>query len=292
MRHELEKEIVLPNVTVELATISWSTASRSPVHASHALFQRLSRNHSPLRLGNLSALDLLPRFQSVGFLPAGSSVPLEPIEKPLRVLTCFYDPDYVSRQTGLERERLDRHIAALASLRNMRLEILMQDLHAELEQPGLAHELLMASIADMLLVEITRLVARLERKKPGRGVILALAPWQLLRIEERIKASATKGYPSLGELAQMCSVSEGHLARAFKASTGWQIHKYIAEQRIKAACDLLKQGGLGIEEVARQLGFSSASYFATAFRRKTGKTPSDFRRQALTDSAGAGAERS
>ena len=180
-------------------------------------------------------------------------------------------------------------MAALASLRNKRLEILMQDLHAELEQPGLAHEVLIASVADILLVEVTRLVAMLERKKPGRGVVLALAPWQLLRIEQRIKASATQGYPSLGELARMCSVSEGHLARSFKASTGWQIHKYIAEKRIKAACDLLKQGDVSIEEVARQLGFSSASYFATAFRRKTGKTPSDFRRQALAEAADTGA---
>jgi AraC family transcriptional regulator len=283
MQYELEKEIVLPHVRVNLATISWADPSRSPVHETHALFQRLSREHSPLRLGELSPFDLLPRVHAVGFLPAGTSVPLEPLERPLRVLTCFYDPDYVERCTGAGTGRLATRTAALASLRNKQLEILMQELHAEIEQPGRASELLIGSIADIMLVEIARFVARLERKGVCQGVSLALAPWQLLRIEERINASPEKGYPMLSELAELCSISQGHLARAFKVSTGWQIHKYVAEQRVKAAMEMLGQKELRCEEVARRLGFSSPAYFSTAFRERTGKTPSDYRRQAMAE---------
>jgi AraC-like DNA-binding protein len=286
MLHELEKEIVLPHVTVNLSTINWSTSSRSPVRNTHALFQRLSRDHSPLRLGAMSAFDLLPRMHAVGFLPAGTTVPLEPIGKPLRVLTCFFDPEYVERCTGMGTARLDAFTSALAVLRNKRLEILMQDLHAEIVRPGPSSEFLIAAIADIMLVEVARFVIQLERKGRRQGIALALAPWQLLRIEERINAAPSKGYPSLGELAELCGVSEGHLARAFKASTGWQLHKYIAEQRIKAATEMLAQGELSCEDVAHRLGFSSAGYFSTVYRSKTGKTPSEFRRQALAERHG------
>lgn len=283
MLHELEKEVVLPHVTVNLSTINWSTPSRSPTRSTHALFQRLSRDHSPLRLGSMSAFDLLPRMHAVGFLPAGTTVPLDPIGKPLRVLTCFFDPAYVERCTGMGTARLDAFTAALAVLRNKRLEILMQDLHAEIVQPGPSSEFLIGAIADIMLVEVARFVIRLERKGRTQGIALALAPWQLLRIEERITAAPQKGYPGLGELAELCGVSEGHLARAFKASTGWQLHKYVAEQRLKAAAEMLGQEVFSCEEVARRLGYSSAGYFSTVFRGKTGKTPSEFRRQALAE---------
>lgn len=293
MRYELEKEIVLPHVSVELATITWAERDKSPPRETHALFQRLSRGHSALRLGDLSAFDLLPRAHSVGFLPAGSSVPLEPIEKPLRVLSCFYDPDYVEAHTGLSREVLTRHSAALAVLRTKRLEIRMQELHSELDQPGSAHEFLVEALTNVMLVDIARIVDQLGRKRGGQPIVLALAPWQLLRIENRIKASLDRGYPSLGELAGLCGVSEGHLARAFKVSTGWQIQKYVAQERIRTASKLLAEGELSCEAIAGRLGYSSPAYFSNAFRRMTGKSPSEFRRQAIApegarDAAGAG----
>jgi len=106
----------------------------------------------------------------------------------------------------------------------------------------------------------------------------------LRRIEERIRASLEMGYPISSELADICGISQGHLARSFKASTGWQIHRYIAEERIKTAKAMLAQGQLSCEEVSARLGFKSPGYFSTAFRRMTGKTPSEFRRQALARS--------
>lgn len=283
MQHLIEQEVILPHVRMELATITWAEPGQSPVHETHALFQRLSHDHAPLRLGSLSAFDLLPRVGSVGFLPAGTTVPLEPVGKPLRVLTCFFDPEFVERRTDLSTGRLTNSAAALALLRNKRLEILMQELHAELEHPGLGHHFLIESLAAVMLVEVARVVEQIERRSRGQGIVLALAPWQLLRIEERIKAHAGQGYPSLAELAMMCSVSEGHLARAFKVSTGWQIHKYITRQRILAASDLLAESDLSCAEIAQRLDFSSPGYFASAFRRETGKSPSQFRREAKAD---------
>lgn len=279
MRHYLENEVILSNVTVQLATISWEGIGESPLYPSYALFQRLSENHSPLRIGNVSAAETLPRVRSVGFLPAGRSIRLFPIEKPLRVLYCFYDASFVESTTEIGREQWEKHAGSLVALRNQRLEIMMQEIYAELEQPGFAHRLLIESVAIMMLVELARHVRQLEKKRSKQGDSLPLAPWQLQRIEERIRKSQEMGYPNLRELADLCRVSQGHLARSFKTVTGWQIHKYIAEERMEAAKKMLAQTEFSCEEVALRLGFKNPGYFSTAFRRRTGRTPTEFRRQ-------------
>lgn len=281
MQQNLEKEFTLSNVTVQLATISWQGIGERPSDNTYSLFQRLSDDHSPLRIGNLSSPELLPRVRSVGFLPAGHSISLLPIEKPLRVLYCFYDAGFVEKTTEIPRELWEKHAASLVALKNQRLEILMQEIYAELEQPGFAQGLLIEAVTNMMLVELARHVRQLERRKSGHGDSLALAPWQLRRVEERIQASLEMGYPNLSELADLCGISQGHLARSFKAATGWPIHKYIAEERLETAKTMLAQGKLSCEEVAVCLGFKSPGYFSTAFRRMTGKTPTEFRRQAL-----------
>lgn len=281
MQQHLEKEIILPHVRVQLSTINWEGMGERPPYAGYSLFQRLSAGHSSLRIGNLAAPEMLPRLRAVGFLPPGCSIRLFPIEKPLRVLYCFYEAHFVERTTGIARAQWERHTGSLLALRNKRLEILMQEIHAELEQPGFGHELLIESVCNLMLVELARHARALERRESRQGDSISLAPWQLRRIQERIQAAPRLGYPVLGELAELCGVSQGHLARAFKASTGWQIHKYIAEERLNAAKAMLAGEQSSCEEVALRLGFRSPGYFSTAFRRMTGKTPTEYRRQAL-----------
>jgi AraC family transcriptional regulator len=284
MHQNLEKEVILPQVTVQLATIEWEGMGERPPYPGYSLFQRLSDHHSPLRIGNLSAPEVLPRRRSVGFLPPGRSIRLFPIEKPLRVLYCFYDAGFVERTTEIAREQWERHTDSLVALRSKRLEILMQEIYAELDQPGFAHGLLIEAVTTLMLIELARHARQLDRRRSRPGDSLALAPWQLRRVQERIRASPEMGYPALSELADLCGVSQGHLARSFKASTGWQIHKYIAEERLNTAKTMLAQVHLSCEEVSVRMGFKSPGYFSTAFRRMTGKTPTEFRRQALTSS--------
>jgi AraC-like DNA-binding protein len=48
--------------------------------------------------------------------------------------------------------------------------------------------------------------------------------------------------------------------------------------RHEAACQLLRDTGLQVQQIAESLRYSSAANFSTAFRRWTGLTPTDFRR--------------
>lgn len=272
-----EIEVVLPGVRIQISTVDWQSVEDAPPYDGYCLSQRLSENHAPLRIGKLSAHEVLPRVRSVGLLPPGHSVRLFPIGKPLRVLLCIFDEDHFQRVTGTTREQWDEHVDLLVAIKNKRLEILMQEIHAELLQPDFGSETLLESVSNMILVELARHARKLNRQGGKSVNSVALAPWQYRRIQERIQASQQEGYPSLAELAELCGISQGHLARTFKLATGWQIHKYIAEERLRTAKQMLADGALTCEEVSARLGFKSPAYFSTAFRRMTGKSPSEYR---------------
>lgn len=282
MQHKPEINIVLPHVTVQLATVEWSGVEETPAYDFYSLSQRLSADHSPLRIGNISAPSVLPRLHSVGLLPPGQPIRLLPVEKPLRVLLCLYNAAFFEERTGVSRTQWESHTENLVAMRNKRLEIMMQEIHAELDQPGYGSELLVESVANIMMIELARLFRQLDRKRAAGKAPLALAPWQLNRIQQRVEAALELGYPNIVELADICGVSEGHLARSFKAATGWQLQKFVADERIKAAKRLLAEEGMSCESVSERLGFKSPSYFSTAFRRVTGKSPREYRKQALS----------
>lgn len=282
MAHTIEKQATFGNVSVTIATVSFDSAEQSsPLSDEYVLCQRLSGAPSPVRIGNVDVHEALARVGSVGFLPPDCSVALFPVDTPYRLLVCSYKKDYFEGVTGVTRAQWDAHTGLLVSIRNNRLETLMQEIHAELEQQGFGHERLIESLGTQILVELARYARQLRSGTSGDGDSLALAPWQLSRIQERIDASLQLGYPRVDELARLCTISQSHLMRCFKASTGWQIHKYIAGQRINTARTLLAQPGSSCRDVAERLGYRSPAYFATAFRRHTGITPTEYRRRAL-----------
>src|SRR6202140_4128469 len=97
----------------------------------------------------------------------------------------------------------------------------------------------------------------------------------------------TLGQPiKLRELAALAGVSARHFERAFRQSTASSPHAYVMNKRLHRARDLLiNHPELPIDQIALRLGFSSSSHFSSAFRR-TGFTPTDFRKTGLREVAG------
>jgi AraC family transcriptional regulator len=84
---------------------------------------------------------------------------------------------------------------------------------------------------------------------------------------------------ALHELAGLACVSVRHFERAFRQSLGVPPHRYVLERRVSTARELLlSHPKLNIEEIARQLGFSSSSHLSSAFARRMGCSPATFRR--------------
>jgi two-component system response regulator YesN len=57
--------------------------------------------------------------------------------------------------------------------------------------------------------------------------------------------------------------------------------EYILSKRVSEAKLLLVSTDMKIGEIALRVGFSEQNYFGIIFRRYTGLTPTDYRRQRL-----------
>lgn len=77
--------------------------------------------------------------------------------------------------------------------------------------------------------------------------------------------------------AERLGVSATHLARVCREVSGRSAHDLLIDRRLYEARRLLAQGEASVGGIARATGFTTAAYFARAFRAHTGLSPSAFR---------------
>lgn len=80
---------------------------------------------------------------------------------------------------------------------------------------------------------------------------------------------------SLRDLATGSGLSLSRFKGRFVSEVGMPPGEYLVSRRIEAAKAFLLSGK-SVTEAALETGFSSSQYFATVFRRFTGRAPSSF----------------
>jgi AraC family transcriptional regulator len=124
------------------------------------------------------------------------------------------------------------------------------------------------------------LVHYLQRRYGGRDESLSamkLPPWRLRRIAEYVEARLD-GDIRIHALASLVGLSEGHLQRAFRLTTGRSPLQFINEMRISRAMKILSETALPVSSIALEVGFVSPSHFARVFRAVTGVGPAQYRK--------------
>jgi len=104
-----------------------------------------------------------------------------------------------------------------------------------------------------------------------------LATWQMGAVTSYIERHVSKQI-SLATLAQITRLSEQHFCRAFKKSFGIPPHQYHVQRRIERAKLHLADRANSVTDTALMLGYSQTSTFSVAFRKTTGRSPREFRR--------------
>jgi AraC family transcriptional regulator len=107
-----------------------------------------------------------------------------------------------------------------------------------------------------------------------------LAPWQLHRSTEMLKANLD-GQIALSQVARECKLSVSHFVRAFKQTTGQPPYRWLLQQRIDVAKELLLHSGLPMVEIALKCGFADQACFIRAFRKLLDTTPGEWRRMRM-----------
>lgn len=89
---------------------------------------------------------------------------------------------------------------------------------------------------------------------------------------------------SLEAAADVASMSANAFSRYFKKQTQKNFSHFVNEIRIGHACRLLQKKDLNITQVCYESGFQSITNFNKFFRRHTGKSPLEYRKQLVMDS--------
>jgi len=96
-------------------------------------------------------------------------------------------------------------------------------------------------------------------------------------IEHRLKDPCL----SLSRIAQAFGCSVRTLQRAFSRPGAPSLGRYLWHRRVEACAEILRApsaGSRSLNEIALDLGFSSAAHFSTMFRGVFGVTPGEYRR--------------
>lgn len=80
-------------------------------------------------------------------------------------------------------------------------------------------------------------------------------------------------------IAEKLNISYSWFRKQFKAYTGYAPAQYFQELKINKAKHLLSETTLPVKDIAYQLNFNSTEYFFSIFKRKTKRTPTEYRNQ-------------
>ncbi len=84
--------------------------------------------------------------------------------------------------------------------------------------------------------------------------------------------------PSLEKLAEIASLTPNYFHRAFKKIFGITPFEYMLKKRLDKAKRLLTSTMLSVAEIAEAAGYENSYYFSRMFKKHTGRTPTQIRK--------------
>lgn len=96
---------------------------------------------------------------------------------------------------------------------------------------------------------------------------------------------------SLSDVAIYANVNPNYLSGSFQKEMGVSIREFITGERMKAAKQLLVEGGLRVCDVAEAVGIHDVKYFSRLFKKAEGITPGEYRERQRADAENALRER-
>lgn len=123
------------------------------------------------------------------------------------------------------------------------------------------------------LTVMARLVmeeVRRTRFSSGQQLIAAIRKY----VDDNFSYDLTLSY-----LADLFHLNETYLSGLFKQNTGVTFSDYVTRLRMDKAAALLKENELKLTDIAILVGYSSPSYFSTAFKKCYGVSPKEYREQ-------------
>ena len=84
---------------------------------------------------------------------------------------------------------------------------------------------------------------------------------------------------SITDLCEYSNISKSVLYKSFQKHLNTSPNQYINEKKIAKAKDLINNTEMPIKEIADNLGFTNTTYFYKLFKKVTGITPIQYKKQ-------------
>ena len=147
----------------------------------------------------------------------------------------------------------------------------LYDMKKKKSQPY-GSEQMMRSMLEIFLIELIRKHG-LERdsEKSAEGTTL---PSEILSYVD----SHYTDKITLDELSFLFNTNRTAFCKSFKAMTGTTLVSYVAEKKLNKIKELLRESKKSVSEISYELGFDSPAYLCRFFKKHTGITPKEYRK--------------
>ncbi|MEL6580332.1 MAG: AraC family transcriptional regulator [Cyanobacteria bacterium J06621_12] len=214
-------------------------------------------------------------FGDVAIIPARINH-WEKIESPISELIILtIEPDVLTR---LARERISINWVELLptfAQPNLLIQSIALDIKAEFDS-GKYDRRYVESLFNALLMHLLRHYCVKENQfEPSNGGL----PSHKLKQALQYIHQNLDGNIKINDIAMLLGISQYYFCRLFRESTGIAPYRYVIQQRVSKAKQLIEEDKLSLLDVAIECGFSSQSQMTHHFRRLVGVTPKVYRNQ-------------
>jgi AraC-like DNA-binding protein len=173
------------------------------------------------------------------------------------------EPFYRSHHRFQSRLNLDSRQLAYVSR-------LVGEMKWEFEEKKSGHKPAIKALLVQLIIYLSR---QYSRQKSGKAARIMPLAESVAFMEENFNQKL-----ALRDLAGIACMSVPNFVRVFKDTYHTTPVDYLIRLRVQKASEMLKNQDETVTSVALKSGFSDGNYFSRTFRRITGKTPSELRK--------------
>jgi AraC-like DNA-binding protein len=128
-------------------------------------------------------------------------------------------------------------------------------------------------LIDELFITITRQLTK--QSNPARDF-----PKTFMQLEQTLRQNLSHQW-TVEEMAAVVGMGTTLFNEKVKTYSGFSPINYLINIRISEAIKLLKKKEISLTDIALDIGFYSSQHFSTTFKKLTGYTPSEFRKNHL-----------
>jgi len=147
---------------------------------------------------------------------------------------------------------------------------IFKSIQSELFNQEIGYQARVNHLLDEIFIRMSRQFSRISN--PGRDF-----PSTFMKLERELRQDLSHQW-TVEEMATLVGLGTTLFNDTVKSYSGFSPVSYLINIRISEAIKLLKKSDISLTDIALDTGFYSSQHFSTTFKKLTGYTPSQFRK--------------